>query len=202
MQWLELKIDAAPAGLEPVSALLEDLGITGLVIDDEGDFQDFLEHNHAYWDYVDDQLMQEKKGLCRITFYLEDSPDGYNTLAQVRMALSRVKQEHPEYGRLLLTMENMEDADWENNWKQFYKPMEIGDRLIVIPEWESTGVPEGRVAAIVVYGPCRFFGLFGPREEFYIPWECIQRIGEDLILVDKPFPRRENGTDHRGRRKR
>ena len=146
MQWLELKIDAAPAGLEPVSALLEDLGITGLVIDDEGDFQDFLEHNHAYWDYVDDQLMQEKKGLCRITFYLEDSPDGYNTLARVRMALSRVKQEHPEYGRLLLTMENMEDADWENNWKQFYKPMEIGDRLIVIPEWESTGVPEGRVA--------------------------------------------------------
>ena len=146
MKWLELKIDAAPAGLEPVSALLEDLGITGLVIDDEGDFQDFLEHNHAYWDYVDDQLMQEKKGLCRITFYLEDSPDGYNTLAQVRMALSRVKQEHPEYGRLLLTMENMEDADWENNWKQFYKPMEIGDRLIVIPEWESAGVPEGRVA--------------------------------------------------------
>ena len=146
MKWLELKIDAAPAGLEPVSALLEDLGITGLVIDDEGDFQDFLEHNHAYWDYVDDQLMQEKKGLCRITFYLEDSPDGYNTLAQVRMALSRVKQEHPEYGRLLLTMENMEDTDWENNWKQFYKPMEIGDRLTVIPEWESTGVPEGRVA--------------------------------------------------------
>ena len=146
MKWLELKIDAAPAGLDPVSALLEDLGITGLVIDDEGDFRDFLEHNRAYWDYVDDALMQEKKGLCRITFYLEDSPDGYNTLSRVRMALSRVKQKHPEYGSLLLTMENMEDADWENNWKQFYKPMEIGDRLIVIPEWESAGVPEGRVA--------------------------------------------------------
>lgn len=148
MQWLELKIDAAPAGLEPVSALLEDLGITGLVIDDEGDFQDFLEHNHAYWDYVDDQLMQEKKGLCRITFYLEDSPDGYNTLARVRMALSRVKQEHPEYGRLLLTMENMEDADWENNWKQFYKPMEIGERLLVIPEWEQAK-PTERVKLIL-----------------------------------------------------
>ena len=119
MKWLELKIDAAPAGLDPVSALLEDLGITGLVIDDEGDFRDFLEHNRAYWDYVNDALMQEKKGLCRITFYLEDSPDGYNTQSRVRMALSRVKQEHPEYGSLLLTMENMEDADWENNWKQY-----------------------------------------------------------------------------------
>ena len=141
MKWLELKIDAAPAGLDPVSALLEDLGITGLVIDDEGDFRDFLEHNRAYWDYVDDALMQEKKGLCRITFYLEDSPDGYNTLSRVRMALSRVKQEHPEYGSLLLTMENMEDADWENNWKQFYKPMEIGSRLLVVPEWEEAADP-------------------------------------------------------------
>lgn len=64
MKWLELKIDAAPAGLDPVSALLEDLGITGLVIDDEGDFRDFLEHNRAYWDYVDDALMQEKRACA------------------------------------------------------------------------------------------------------------------------------------------
>ena len=61
-------------------------------------------------------------------------------------------------------------------------------------------VPEGRVAAIVVYGPCRFFGLFGGREEYYIPWECVQKFGDDIILVDKPFrrdppppPRRKKG---------
>lgn len=142
MNWIEVHIDTQPAELDGLCARLEELGITGLVIDDEGDFRDFLEHNRAYWDYVDDALMQEKKGLCRITFYLEDSPDGYNTLSRVRMALSRVKQEHPEYGSLLLTMENMEDADWENNWKQFYKPMEIGKRLLVIPEWEQAGAPD------------------------------------------------------------
>ena len=39
-------------------------------------------------------------------------------------------------------MENVEDADWENNWKQFYKPMEIGKRLLVIPEWEQAGAPD------------------------------------------------------------
>ena len=49
-------------------------------------------------------------------------------------------------------------------------------------------VPEGQVVAIIVYGPGRFFGLFGRGEEFYIPWECIQRIGDDIILIDKPFP--------------
>ena len=52
-------------------------------------------------------------------------------------------------------------------------------------------VPEGQVVAIIVYGPGRFFGLFGRGEEFYIPWECIQRIGDDIILIDKPFQRRD-----------
>lgn len=146
MKWLELHIDTARAGLEPVSELLREQGVEGLVIDDEADFKDFLENNHQYWDYVDDELLAEKHGKCRVTFYLEESESGFSTLAQVRIALSALKKQHPEYAPLLLTMENVEDADWENNWKQFYKPMEIGDRLIVIPEWESTGVPEGRVA--------------------------------------------------------
>lgn len=146
MKWLELHIDTARAGLEPVSELLREQGVEGLVIDDEADFKDFLENNHQYWDYVDDELLAEKHGKCRVTFYLEESESGFSTLAQVRIALSALKKQHPEYAPLLLTMENVEDADWENNWKQFYKPMEIGDRLTVIPEWESTGVPEDRVA--------------------------------------------------------
>lgn len=61
-------------------------------------------------------------------------------------------------------------------------------------------LPEGQVVAIVVYGPCRFFGLFGRGEEFYIPWECIQRVGDDIILVDKQFQRRDP-TMERKRRK-
>ena len=51
-------------------------------------------------------------------------------------------------------------------------------------------IPEGQVVAIVVYGPCRFFGLFGRGEEFYIPWECIKQVGDDIILIDKPVQRR------------
>ena len=45
-------------------------------------------------------------------------------------------------------------------------------------------VPEGCVVAIVVPGPCRFFGLFGRKDDYVIPWNCIRRIGPDIILVD------------------
>ena len=62
-------------------------------------------------------------------------------------------------------------------------------------------LPEGQVCAIIVYGPFRFFGLFGRGEEYYIPWECIQRVGDDIILVDKPFERRDPRLERRRRRK-
>ena len=45
-------------------------------------------------------------------------------------------------------------------------------------------LPEGKVLALGVPGPCRFFGLFGRKDDFVIPWNCIRRIGSDIILVE------------------
>ena len=141
MDWLELKIDTSHAGLDAVTEMLEQQGVTGVMIDDEADFQSFLENNRQYWDYVDDDLLAQKKGVSRVTFYLERNEDAYGTVAAVRMAMSALKKEHPEYAPLLLTMADVADEDWENNWKQFYKPMEIGSRLLVVPEWEEAADP-------------------------------------------------------------
>ena len=153
MKWLELHIDTTPQGIEPVSGLLGDYGIDSLMIDEEGDFQSFLENNKQYWDYVDDKLLAEKRGKCRVTFYLPEDDGGFHTLGQVRIALSALKKQHPEYAPLILSMENVADEDWENNWKQFYKPMEIGERLLVVPDlWhgqprDDAAVPDGAGSA-------------------------------------------------------
>lgn len=155
MEWLELKIDTSPSGLDAVTALLEQQGITGVIIDDEADFKDFLEHNRQYWDYVDEDLLREKAGVSRVTFYLERNEDALNIVAQVRIAMSALKKEHPEYGPMLLTIDNVADADWENNWKKFYKPMEIGERLLVVPQWEET---KARGRTKLVLNPGLTFG--------------------------------------------
>jgi len=145
MKWLALHIDTSPAGLEPVEVMLSGLGIDGLVIEDEADFRRFLEQNRQYWDYVDEELDRSMAGKCRITFYVEENDRGFSQMAAVRIAMAALKKDHPEYAPLLMTVEGLEDADWENNWKAFYQPMEIGERLIVIPEWEEAD-PRGRVA--------------------------------------------------------
>ena len=43
---------------------------------------------------------------------------------------------------------------------------------------------DGKVQAIIVPGPCRMFGLFGQKDDYFIPWRCIRRIGPDIVLVD------------------
>ena len=145
MKWLALHIDTSPAGLEPVENMLSALGIDSLVIEDEADFHTFLEQNRQYWDYVDEELDRSMSGKCRITFYAEDSDAGFAQVAAVRIAMAELKREHPDYAPLLMTIDGVEDADWENNWKAFYKPMEIGERLLVVPDWEEAD-PKGRVA--------------------------------------------------------
>ena len=137
MKWLALHIDTSPAGLEPVENLLSALGIDSLVIEDEGDFRRFLEQNQQYWDYVDEKLDHSMAGKCRITFYAEENPEGFAQVAAARIALAELKRDHPDYAPLLMSVDGLEDADWENNWKAFYKPMEIGERLIVVPDWEQ-----------------------------------------------------------------
>ena len=137
MNWLELHIDTTHAGLEPVETLLSSLGIDGVVIDDETEFQDFLENNHQYWDYVDEDLEKQMQGKSRVTFYLQADEEGFAKMGEVRIALENLKKTAQACGTLLMTMDSLQDADWENNWKQYYKPMEIGERLLVIPQWEQ-----------------------------------------------------------------
>ena len=140
MKWLQLSIDTGKDGLEPLETMLTALGIDGIEIEDETDFRQFLQNNEKYWDYVDDALLAEKTGKCRVKCYLTDDEDGVAQLAHVRLGMERVKAEHAgaDLGPMILSVDRVEDADWENNWKQYYQPIEIGQRLLIVPEWLQT----------------------------------------------------------------
>ena len=88
MEWLEVHIDTNHAGLEPLEIFLSANGVDGVVIDDEQDFQSFLENNHQYWDYVDEDLEASMKGKSRITFYLPaDGSDSNRRLTALQAVL-------------------------------------------------------------------------------------------------------------------
>lgn len=148
MHWLELHIDTNHTGLDPVTALLSALDIDNVMIDDEEEFHAFLEETRPHWDYVDEDLEREMRGKSRVTFYLLAGDTGFAKLAEVRVALQALKESRSDCGSLLLTLEEVQDADWETSWKQYYKPLEIGERLLVIPQWETAEL-NGRVPLIL-----------------------------------------------------
>lgn len=124
MQWIEVSVPTRSDEIDDVCAQLAELGAGGMVVEDETDFQQFLEQNHQYWDYVDDALEAQFRGVSRIKFYLADDDGGRAQLAAIRAGIGRE-----------LTTATVRDSDWENNWRQYYQPIEVGERLVVVPEW-------------------------------------------------------------------
>ena len=135
IKWLEVAVNTTPDRLDEVTAKLTAAGMTGLVIEDEGEFQQFLEQNRQYWDYVDQELMERMRGVTRVKFYVTDDADGRTQLERYTRGLEC------EY-----TTRTLVDNDWAYSWQKYYKPLSIGERLYVVPQWErEEPVPQGRV---------------------------------------------------------
>ena len=126
MRWIEVCVDTPGGEIDARCEELAALGAGGFVIENEDDFRAFLENNRQYWDYVDRELEESYSGVSRVKTYLADDADGRAILAAIRVR-------YPSLG-----VSYVEDSDWENNWREYYKPIEVGERLVVVPEWEET----------------------------------------------------------------
>ena len=125
MRYIEVTVNTPGAEIDARCQEMADMGAGGFVIENEEDFKDFLEQNHQYWDYVDDELENQFTGVSRIKCYLTDDEDGIAVLRRINAAYDDV------------TTSYVEDSDWENNWREYYKPIEVGEKLVVVPEWEE-----------------------------------------------------------------
>ncbi len=137
MQWLELCIQTCSAGIELVGERLTVLGYDSFIVDDQAEFETFLEQNKQYWDYVDQGLQKKMEGLSQIRLYLEDNAQAMETVRHLQDELQLLRRQNPgkELGTLEIRISNLQDEDWENNWKQYYQPIPIGKRLVVVPQW-------------------------------------------------------------------
>lgn len=147
MQWIELTIATAPAGIELVAARLTALGFDSFIMDDQQEFHDFLEQNRQYWDYVDEELEEKMAGVSQIRLYVEDTPQAVETASYLSEQLSLLRRQFPsvDFGPLTVSAAGCRDEDWENSWKQYYQPLPIGEKLLVVPQWLHPENPEGRI---------------------------------------------------------
>jgi len=125
MAWLEITVNTAPENLDAVTVALTAAGFSDLLIEDQVEFETFLEQNRAYWDYIDEKLQQELQGLSRIKLYLEDTDrENFDRLELLVKGLG-----------LTMSAAALPETDWEESWKDNYPPQEVGQKLVVLPVW-------------------------------------------------------------------
>ena len=139
MAWLEITIDTAAHQVEAVAQALTQRGFSDLLIEDQEEFEAFLEENRAYWDYIDEGLQKKLQGLSRIKLYLEDTDE---------KNLRRLKDYAAGAG-LALSVAPLPDVDWEQSWKENYPPQEVGRRLLVLPCWLAEDYRGDRLPVIL-----------------------------------------------------
>lgn len=166
MRYLELKIQASEQGVEQITALLLGMGITEMSIDDPHDMDDILQKKHEYgWDYIEDDLKENLDREPVISLYFDEAdPKAQQMAVMVKGGISALqrRQQAGEFGQqadlgsLTVTENIVDDGDWKDKWKEFFKPTKVTDRIVVKPTWEEYTPKENEL--VIEIDPGMAFG--------------------------------------------
>ena len=190
MEWIEIFVETSQIGLELVSGLLYQCGLTGLMIEDTSDFEEFLQNPNREWDYIEDELVEQKKQQSTgITFFIRDNLYGKEQLSDIKSALLHLKEKEKEFdlGTLKVTVKNIKEEDWANNWKKYFKPFAIGDKIMIKPSWEELTESENKI--VLEIDPAHIFGT-GTHETTQLCIELIEKYvkNQDTVFALPPTP--------------
>ncbi len=141
-------------GLDILFARLVMEDIEFIETQDPRDVEEVMQDS-MYWDYIDDDTLELAKKPC-VRVYLDETNKGKAQYEAVMRVLEDAKAEgipvEVEY-------EGMKEEDWANNWKQYFKPLKVGEKIIIKPSWEELPDAEGRT--VLEIDPSVSFGTGG-----------------------------------------
>lgn len=146
MKYIEFKVHASRQGIEQVTAMFMSRGIYEISIDDPADMEDILNKKNEYgWDYIDDGLKTDLGREPSASVYFEDTPENRQKVQDLKIEVMKLKDSEIEgrfgseadLGRLYAEDNIVDDNDWKDKWKEFFKPSRVTDRIVVKPTWED-----------------------------------------------------------------
>ncbi len=169
MKYIEMTINTSKDKKDIIEGILFDYGIY-TTEEISSDIVDELDQDEKDWDFIDYPLLNSNEDIFALRVYPENMEDANNLKAE----LSEKK-----LGQCLV--EEKDDEDWANNWKKYYKPLEIGEKLAIVPEWEDYD-DDNRV--VIKINPGMAFGT-GTHESTYMCLELLERyVNKDDDIFD------------------
>ncbi|ADQ04884.1 ribosomal protein L11 methyltransferase [Caldicellulosiruptor owensensis OL] len=175
MRWYEISIKTTEEAEDAVSNILYELGANGVVIEDNE-----IVSKPNLWDYIDENQFT-KKDYAKVCAYF---PESSNILELTHTIEERLKEiaRYINIGEGKITISEVDEKDWAEEWKKYYKPVEIGD-IVIVPSWEDYKAEDSKT--IVRLDPGMAFGT-GTHESTALCLEAIQKYvkpGMDVLDV-------------------
>ncbi len=181
MEWTEVNIYTTTEAIDILCAKLMDIGIKGFEIQDSESFKEFLENKEGKWDYIDEDLLGLSNCESCVTVYIPQNAQGSEMLTALKSMIADMKSNDSEniYGRLAVECSGIREEDWANNWKQYFKPFNVGEKLMIKPSWENCENPENRI--ILEIDPASSFGT----GQHHTTRLCLELLEKSLSKGDK-----------------
>lgn len=182
MKWIELKVQTTMLGTELLSAIFYSEGINGLRIDyDEESAREALLETKSSWDYADGELTPNSSPS--ITAYIASVEENSGLIEKLKKKLFEFQKSNPDLdlGSLEITTTFVDDTEWLNTWKQYYKTFEVGEKLIITPAWEEAPEADDRIIVKLNIGMA--FGS-GTHETTKMCLELLEdnmKLGDDVL---------------------
>ncbi len=140
--WVEIKIKTTTEAVEAITNILFENGAQGAMIEDPKDF--LFQKAHEYdWDYVEEDVFNTDDENVYIKTYISEENDVVTFIESIKIRISELRNFGIDIGAGEIFTDNVNEEDWANNWKKYYKPTKIGDRIVIKPEWEEYCPSEG-----------------------------------------------------------
>lgn len=184
MKWKEITVDTSEEGIEIVLARFDLLGIAQVNIVQGHDEIDVLLHSaEKYWDYAEEAALNKQPA---VQAYVSIVPENEGIEDRVSASMKELKSMEAELGMELGSLETrvriVDEEDWANNWKAYFKPIAVGEKLLVCPSWEE--VPEGSTGAVLRIDPGMAFGS-GTHHTTRMCLELLEKlISPDMRVAD------------------
>ena len=133
MKWNEIKIKTITEAVESISYIVMGLGITGIEIVDPKD----ILMQEKDWDYASKELLDKANDSeVYIKFYISDEVEAQSYLEKIKIELERIS-EYISIGDGSIEINNVNQEEWETNWKKYYKTFKLGNKIVIKPIWEK-----------------------------------------------------------------
>lgn len=135
MDWIEVKASVNREAVDAVTEIFYEFGAGGVSVDEP--IEQYIENENIYWDYIDESKIDRNVESKVMAYYSTLEENLEQKIQKIKSRIENLSEFGLTVGSAKVETAICKQEDWENSWKQFFKPIKVTDKVVIKPQWEE-----------------------------------------------------------------